>query len=756
MSRARRFVVSASLLTVASTSFALVAPPDGAVLPDYDSRQSRESSSLAPKAHPDGANLESLFTARSGVPVRLTVDALRATPRTLRAAAPGVYLTPPSGDAAIDIARRFLNDNADAFGLTSAEVANLVLDTDDVTTTSGFRHLWLQQFVDGIPVHGGRIGVNLTRRGEVALINAGPYVAGLSLGDAEPAMPAETAVRLAADFANESFLASENPVLLATDSNARTMVFARGHLKSPIRAEQIFFPVEEGARLAWRVVVDSAQYPAMYEIFVDAASGELLLRWNLTNYFWTATAYRIHPEATPTRDVWDLSAAARAPESPNGWFDFVKFITLSNNVASHEDPSDFPTCGSPGPNGPYVEVPESFTWDFDFPIDLAQGPDTYIPAAITNLYIINNLIHDRLYEYGFTETAGNFQTDNFGRLPAGDGDKDAVSAEAQDHRACGAANNANFNTQPDGTLGRMQMYIWTSTTPARDGDLDSDVIIHEFCHGLSHRLVGGRTCTGSCALGSAQSGAMGESWGDIIGASYAGDDTVGEYSTGNPSGIRTRAGAFAASSLTLNNLGEFCQVHAEGEVWSRALWRIHDEFVNHYGPVDGPPRFERYIVEGLKLTPTVPNFLDARDAMTLAAQNRPSRIDECLMWTGFAVGGMGPAAQLSRDCPPSTKVEDFNIPAYCICSPGAPDVVPNSLKGARTGLGRWDWTWQTTGAGTWNVHQTTTKSLIPNLWMDPTTWVRPATTSPVTDVGDMPPGFYQVFGADGCSGESAP
>ena len=91
-------------------------------------------------------------------------------------------------------------------------------------------------------------------------------------------------------------------------------------------------------------------------------------------------------------------------------------------------------------------------------------------AAVTNLFYLNNVIHDRLYRYGFNEAAGNFQTNNFGKGGAGN---DSVRAEAQDG---GGTSNANFSTPDDGSRPRMQMYLWNTATPNRDGDLDSDIV----------------------------------------------------------------------------------------------------------------------------------------------------------------------------------------------------------------------------------------------------------------------------------------
>ena len=104
---------------------------------------------------------------------------------------------------------------------------------------------------------------------------------------------------------------------------------------------------------------------------------------------------------------------------------------------------------------------------------------------MTNLFYINNIIHDVQYQYGFDEAAGNFQVNNYGRGGAGN---DSVRAEAQDGAG---TNNANFGTPADGQRPRMQMFMWTSPTPDRDGDLDASIVIHEYGHGISNRLIGG-------------------------------------------------------------------------------------------------------------------------------------------------------------------------------------------------------------------------------------------------------------------------
>lgn len=148
------------------------------------------------------------------------------------------------------------------------------------------------------------------------------------------------------------------------------------------------------------------------------------------------------------------------------------------------------------PDGVDAIVPTSGALAFNYvsnppPGISAPGEDVNTAAsrnaAVVNLFYWNNRFHDSTYEMGFTEQAFNFQNDNYGRGGAGG---DRVSAQAQDYAG---TNNANFLKLPDGTPGRMRMYIWNGSTPDRDGSFDAEIIIHEYTHGLSNRLHGNAT-----------------------------------------------------------------------------------------------------------------------------------------------------------------------------------------------------------------------------------------------------------------------
>ncbi len=259
--------------------------------------------------------------------------------------------------------------------------------------------------------------------------------------------------------------------------------------------------------------------------------GYLVVTWDRDNMLWhtvvsgrgeivgeqlrtNAESFRIfpnHPGVTPQVLV---NNPANPVASPLGWV--TASTTIGNNVDAYLDRND---DDLPDVNGRPIVGDNKV---FDFTWNGGADPTTSVNqmAAVTNLFYLNNLLHDRLYSYGFTESAGNFQVNNFG---AGGVGGDPVNAEAQDG---GALNNANFATPPDGQRPRMQMYLWNTATPNRDGDVDSDIVYHEGGHGLTWRMVGD--------MGGVTGGAVGEGMSDALATYFNNDDRVAEYLVQQP------------------------------------------------------------------------------------------------------------------------------------------------------------------------------------------------------------------------------
>ena len=327
-------------------------------------------------------------------------------------------------------------------------------------------------------------------------------------------------------------------------------------------------------------------------------------------------------------------------------------------------------------------------------MDLTQSPTTYQSAAMTTLFYLCNWYHDKLYALGFTESAGNFQQNNFGRGGSG---SDAVLADAQDG---GGTNNANFSTPADGSPGRMQMYIFSGPTPNRDGDLDAEIVFHEHTHGLSNRLVGG-----GAGISALQPSGMGEGWSDFYAMtllSESGDNVNGNYATGgyatyqlggltenyyygirrypystdmskNPLTLKdidpTKASAHAGipRSPIIGSTAD--EVHNMGEVWCVTLWEVRANLISKYGWATGNQLVLQIVTDGMKLSPANPTFLQARDAIIQADQVDNGGANRNELWAAFAKRGMGSSATVPSNSTATGVVEAFDSPDFLSVSP---------------------------------------------------------------------------------------
>jgi extracellular elastinolytic metalloproteinase len=71
------------------------------------------------------------------------------------------------------------------------------------------------------------------------------------------------------------------------------------------------------------------------------------------------------------------------------------------------------------------------------------------------------------------------------------------------------------------------------------------------------------------------------------------------------------------------------------------------------------------VMDGLKLQPCSPTFLDARDAILLADQNDNGGANQCLIWEAFAKRGMGVGADDGKGHNDVNVKADFTVPAQC-------------------------------------------------------------------------------------------
>ena len=553
----------------------------------------------------------------------------------------GATLSEPRSDTADNIARGFLGRNAGLFALRSADAASLRLINEDNDRGTSF--LEYAQTVGGLKVFEGRVQVAVNRNGEVLSVREGFLIDGQT-ADLNPTVDENQAIVKAFAYAGRNIDSSLVEIRGRSDKSEST-AFGNplGTQLEDVLSELNVFRVNNSARLAWHIYTEVGP-EEWYESLVDAHSGALLLRHNLYVSEAQGTVYTEAPDKGARQlvsFVGDTTINTAA-----GWMG-TSTVTTGNNVEAYLDTNADNAPDNNNGSGLSTGHASSATQDFTFPFSTAVDPRTQQAAVVTNLFYLNNIMHDFSYNLGFTETARNFQTDNYGRGGIGN---DSVRAEAQDGSG---TNNANFATPPDGQRPRMQQYLFTSPNPDRDSSVDGDVVFHEFGHGISNRLIG----NGTTALSGIQSGAMGEGWSDYWAITINNDGAVGEYVTNNPNGIR-RAVYTVPAATVHDSYADVCfrgcEVHNDGEVWAAALWDLRTQL--------GAATTDLLVLNGMKFTPTRPSFLDARDGILQADQNLNGGANFCSIWVVFARHGMGVSA-VGNDGRKHTAAT--NVPAGC-------------------------------------------------------------------------------------------
>ncbi|KAH6579833.1 hypothetical protein BASA50_008037 [Batrachochytrium salamandrivorans] len=389
------------------------------------------------------------------------------------------------------------------------------------------------------------------------------------------------------------------------------------------------------------------------QVWCDATTGKVIQAVDFAN----KASYRAIP--IPRRDVTQGFSMVSNPEfrgaSPNGWTD-GKFAG-GNNVITLT------------PNGKTVPSVRDGVFDTQFNSREDPGTDASVVAASVNLFYISNVMHDISYQYGFTERAGNFQTNNSGKGGQGN---DAVVINVLN---LSDIDNADFIAPPDGRPGVMNMYRFTSSTPNRNPGLDNTIVIHEYAHGISNRLTGGPS-TGGC-LSTAEAGSMGEGWSDIIAMIVLAKSsdtattrvTIGSYSKNRSTGLRSvpYTTNMKANPLTYGDLRTRSEVHDVGEVWASMLWDVYWNLVAKHGfstnlynanQSAGNIVAMKIIMGGMMLQPCNPTFLSARNAIIAADASYYDGANRCEIIRAFSKRGLG--AEATR-----TRTNDFSVPPEC-------------------------------------------------------------------------------------------
>lgn len=608
------------------------------------------------------------------------------------------------------IAQNYLNAHAANFGLSTGDLAQALVTNQYTDAKTGITHIYFRQTVNGLEVENANINISVLKNGRV-LTAGGGFVPGLrALIGAGTPTPTRTAQQAVLDAAAAIGIAAPGAVGLKSPSTGRdysTVLTAPNISLDDITAKLQYVPTADGsAVLSWALIIRTTDNDHWYDMSIRDSNGAMVSQADWID----SASYRVVPNPNAAPDDGGF-AVLTDPEnlsaSPFGWHDTdgifgAEFTdTRGNNVDAHLDENannvpDADEGGGARPNG-------GAGLDFSgFTFNAATAPTTTQNqnASQLNLFYANNFIHDVSYAYGFTEAAGNFQENNYGKGGLG---SDSVVADAQDGSG---TDNANFGTPRDGLNPRMQQFLFTSTTPQRDSSLDNSIVYHEYGHGISNRLTGGPANSG--ALSALQSGGMGEGWSDFFALMLLQRPTdtpdtssgIATYAVGQ---LQTQGGvrdfpysfnmannpltfeAYGTTGTTSYGVTRDVEEHFSGTLWASALWDMNWLLINKYGydanlntgwtaGESGNKLALALVIEAMKLQPALPSFIDARDAILAADIALTGGVNQAEIWQAFARRGLGVNAS-TPDSDSDVVVPDFTVPVAMSLAPDSVTVV---------------------------------------------------------------------------------
>lgn len=381
---------------------------------------------------------------------------------------------------------RYLSQHQSELGLDALDVQNWRVYDQHVDKVKGIQYMYIVQQINGLDVYNAvatfaMIGDRMYLTGNDLI----PGIGSISIGSS-PKLSAESGIRKAINFLK---LQEPTYLKLLEKEGRNTFLFEGGSVsKEDIPVKLMYcFDEYQIPHLVWDLSIYNGK-DHWWSMRIDAMDGSVISQtdWvtncqfgnedhknhnhgsrvkrndvQLTNFGPllmpppNTDAYNVYPIPVESPSHGSRSLVVGPYDqvaSPFGWHDDNGVagneytITRGNNVHAQEDIN--------GNNGTGYSPSGGASLSFNFPLNLNQAPNNYQDPAITNLFYMNNIMHDVYYHYGFDEASGNFQENNYGNGGAG---SDMVYADAQDGSG---TNNANFATPADGNNPRMQMYLW--------------------------------------------------------------------------------------------------------------------------------------------------------------------------------------------------------------------------------------------------------------------------------------------------------
>ena len=417
-------------------------------------------------------------------------DKVSGWPATLRACQ---FKADPA-DSADATARAFLQANHAALGLDQ-DLSTLRLASIRHGLNSS--HVVFQQTLAGRPVYNAYLAVHLDDAGQVQVVQS-RIRPELRLESATPTLTAVEAVQ-------QARLAIE---------------FAAPRANSPA-PELVVLPMSDrAARLAWRVLISAAQPQGDWEVLLDAASGQVIKRYN---HLALARGQILDPSAAPP---------VRAGALP------LRTLPLQGLDDSGWLRGEFVDVTQPAGYRPAT----AFSASGDF---LYEPDDPRFKEVMVYYHI--DAVQRYLQSLGYSDS----------NIPP-NGIRDRVTF-ASPH-----------------WFSQDQSFYSVSDDALHFGDggwpdaLDPDIIVHEYGHALLYDLAP--------HWGGGEMAAIGEGFGDYLAASLSAGSSVDPACIGE---WDSRAGSTALAGCLRRVDGDgqapsdvTGDAHSDGALWSRVLWDV--------------------------------------------------------------------------------------------------------------------------------------------------------------------------------------
>ncbi|QTV05855.1 T9SS-dependent M36 family metallopeptidase [Faecalibacter bovis] len=254
--------------------------------------------------------------------------------------------------------------------------------------------------------------------------------------------------------------------------------------------------------------------------------------------------------------------------------------------------------------------------------------------------------------------------------------------------------NLESNTVVNGTIKFIDI-------PYIDGSFDNGIVAHEYGHGISTRLTGPRT-NSACLSNTEQ---MGEGWSDFFGLMITqlptdtatknrgiGTFAVNQATTGRgirPTPYTTNMSVNPVTYANVASYGNNDSPHRTGYVWATMLWDLNWKMIENYGFTPdllngnaGNTKALDLVMEGLRLQPCRPGFVDGRDAILAADVALNEGANQCDIWSVFARRGLGYSADQGSSNSRIDGTAAFDMPPAEVlnCELKTTDIKDESFK----------------------------------------------------------------------------